>query len=398
MAATIEAIARMDIPVMGHVGLTPQSVHRMGGHKVQGRRHGKAARRPRARARRCARGRGGGRLRRRARGHPARSRRRDHRRARPFPTIGIGAGVHCDGQVLVLHDLLGLSARAPKFAKAYAALADEVTTRRRGVRARGEERRAFPTDAHSVSTRSSRWRRTAERGAMEIITRSPGHAGLGRRRARRRAGASRSCPPWARCTRATSSWCGRRDARAERVVVSIFVNPMQFNRRDDFERYPRALDEDVAHAARRPASTSSTRRRPAPCTPRASPRASRSPASRSRSAAAARPGHFRGVTTVVTKLFHAVRPARGGVRREGLAAAGGDPPHDRRPRLRHRDRRRADGARGRRPGAVEPQPAARRRGTGGAARCVPRALDAAAAAVAARRDRRRGRSSTAPRQ
>ena len=43
MAATIEAIARIDVPVMGHVGLTPQSVHRMGGHKVQGRRHGHAA-------------------------------------------------------------------------------------------------------------------------------------------------------------------------------------------------------------------------------------------------------------------------------------------------------------------------------------------------------------------
>src|SRR5206468_12137297 len=40
MADTIEAIARVDIPVMGHVGLTPQSVHRMGGHRVQGRRHG----------------------------------------------------------------------------------------------------------------------------------------------------------------------------------------------------------------------------------------------------------------------------------------------------------------------------------------------------------------------
>jgi 3-methyl-2-oxobutanoate hydroxymethyltransferase len=65
-----------------------------------------------------------------------------------IPTIGIGAGVFCDGQVLVLHDLLGLSARAPKFAKAYAALADEVT-RAAEEYVHEVKSAAFPTDAHS---------------------------------------------------------------------------------------------------------------------------------------------------------------------------------------------------------------------------------------------------------
>jgi 3-methyl-2-oxobutanoate hydroxymethyltransferase len=147
MAATIEAIARVDVPVMGHVGLTPQSVHRMGGHKVQGRRHGHAA---------------GG-----------RERILDDARAvedagafavvlegipldlaaeitaeLTIPTIGIGAGVHCDGQVLVLHDLLGLSVRAPKFAKAYAALADAVVEAAEAY-VHEVKTGAFPTDAHS---------------------------------------------------------------------------------------------------------------------------------------------------------------------------------------------------------------------------------------------------------
>ena len=120
MQRTIEAIAAIDVPVMGHIGLTPQSVHRMGGHRVQGRRHGRAP--------------------------GARERVLDDARAvqaagafavvlecipldlaaeisaeLTIPTIGIGAGPHCDGQVLVLHDMLGLYPdMRPKFVKVYA--------------------------------------------------------------------------------------------------------------------------------------------------------------------------------------------------------------------------------------------------------------------------------------
>lgn len=117
----IEAIVRADIPVMGHIGLTPQSYHRMGGNKVQGRNEGKQS---------------GGRDR-----ILADARAVEDAGVCAFvieaipavlaseitaiagvPTIGIGAGVNCDGQVLVLHDLLGLSERSFTFAKAYSNL------------------------------------------------------------------------------------------------------------------------------------------------------------------------------------------------------------------------------------------------------------------------------------
>ena len=95
--------------------------------------------------------------------------------------------------------------------------------------------------------------------------------------------------------------------RAERVVVSIFVNPMQFNRRDDFDRYPRTLDADSAVCAAAGVDAIY-----APTAAAMYPEGFQSHVEVARLTeplcGAARPGHFRGVTTVVTKLFHAVRP------------------------------------------------------------------------------------------
>jgi 3-methyl-2-oxobutanoate hydroxymethyltransferase len=148
MADTIARIAAVDIPVMGHVGLTPQSVHRMGGHRVQGRRHGHAP---------------GGRERvlEDARAVEAAGAfavvlecipldlAAEITAALSIPTIGIGAGVHCDGQVLVLHDLLGLSsAWTPRFAKRYAELGGEVV-RAAGAYVREVKDRAFPSEAQA---------------------------------------------------------------------------------------------------------------------------------------------------------------------------------------------------------------------------------------------------------
>jgi len=94
---------------------------------------------------------------------------------------------------------------------------------------------------------------------------------------------------------------------AERVVVSVFVNPMQFNRRDDFDKYPRVLDDDLAACGSRHVDAVY-----APMAAAMYPEGFNSGVEVLKLTdplcGAGRPGHFRGVTTVVTKLFHAVRP------------------------------------------------------------------------------------------
>jgi len=121
-AATIRAIASADIPVMAHIGLTPQSVHRMGGYRVQGttgpqreRLLDDAAAVQEAGAFSVV-----------LEGIPA-ALAVEITRALSIPTIGIGAGAGCDGQVLVMHDLLGLFDEfRPKFVKRFGELRKTV--------------------------------------------------------------------------------------------------------------------------------------------------------------------------------------------------------------------------------------------------------------------------------
>jgi 3-methyl-2-oxobutanoate hydroxymethyltransferase len=114
IAATIARIVAAEIPVMGHVGLTPQAIHRMGGHRVQGRDEESRARILRdAQAVEAA-----GAFAVVLEGVPAELG-REVTELLSIPTIGIGAGVHCDGQVLVMHDMLGLTDWTPSFVKQY---------------------------------------------------------------------------------------------------------------------------------------------------------------------------------------------------------------------------------------------------------------------------------------
>jgi 3-methyl-2-oxobutanoate hydroxymethyltransferase len=118
MLGTIEAIVRMGIPVMGHVGLTPQSIHRFGGYKIQGKEKDARA----AIIQDALAVEKGGAFSIVLEGIPLDLAAEITQRL-TIPTIGIGAGVHCDGQVLVVHDMLGLfDMYTPKFVKRYADL------------------------------------------------------------------------------------------------------------------------------------------------------------------------------------------------------------------------------------------------------------------------------------
>lgn len=145
-AEAIRRIVDAGIPVVGHIGLTPQSVNVFGGHRVQGKEEAAKERIfqdalaveetgaysivlegiPRGLAKRIS-------------------------EALKIPTIGIGAGIHCDGQVLVIYDLLGLDEGFnPKFLKKYDNLSDRI---KRAVGAFADEVRTgrFPDDKHSFS-------------------------------------------------------------------------------------------------------------------------------------------------------------------------------------------------------------------------------------------------------
>ncbi len=143
VAETLARLVRAEIPVMGHVGLTPQAVHRMGGHRVQGRSQESAERVVEdAYAVQEA-----GAFAVVLEGMPAELARAVTEQLE-IPTIGIGAGVHCDGQVLVMHDMLGLSDWTPSFVKPYANLG-AVASQAARLFAEEVSERKFPDLEHS---------------------------------------------------------------------------------------------------------------------------------------------------------------------------------------------------------------------------------------------------------
>ena len=144
MADRIKAMTSIGIPVMGHLGMTPQSVHALGGYKVQGKVEDHASRLLEdAKALEAA-----GAFALVLEAVPAGLAQKDHP-AVSIPTIGIGAGPHCDGQVLVLYDLLGLFDKfMPKFVKPYAHLKADALQALRRYKEEVEQGK-FPSDAES---------------------------------------------------------------------------------------------------------------------------------------------------------------------------------------------------------------------------------------------------------
>jgi 3-methyl-2-oxobutanoate hydroxymethyltransferase len=151
-APVVEAIVRAGIPVQGHIGLMPQSLRRQGGYKVQGRTaEGALGLLEDAMALQEA-----GCFSVVLEGLPARLGAFITERLR-IPTIGIGAGPGTDGQVLVVHDILGLSGQVPRFAKRYAdlgqAMVDAIAAFRQDVKDR-----VFPGPEHAYGLPDEEWR------------------------------------------------------------------------------------------------------------------------------------------------------------------------------------------------------------------------------------------------
>lgn len=144
MADRVQAITSAGIPVMGHLGMTPQSVHQYGGYRVQGK-EGEQAEGMLEDARTLE---AAGAFSLVLEAIPASLAKRVTE-ALAIPTIGIGAGPHCDGQVLVLYDLLGLfDDFVPKFVRPYAHLKADALQALRRYKEEVEQRK-FPAESES---------------------------------------------------------------------------------------------------------------------------------------------------------------------------------------------------------------------------------------------------------
>lgn len=149
MASVVEAVVKAGIPVQGHIGLTPQTVSELGGYKVQGKNA--AASQALIDDAKALEDAGCFSLILEA---ITSSVAEKITNAVSIPTIGIGSGIHCDGQVLVTHDLLGLFDRfTPKFVKQYAKVNDIISSA--FVRFKDDvEKKIFPEEKHSFTIKT----------------------------------------------------------------------------------------------------------------------------------------------------------------------------------------------------------------------------------------------------
>lgn len=299
-AEKIRALVAAEIPVCGHVGLTPQATNRMGGHRVQGRCE-ESRRKVLEDARAVAEA---GAFALVVEGVPL-DLAREITAAVSIPTIGIGAGPHCDGQVLVMHDLLGIETgerKAPRFVRRYANLGHRISE---AVEAYVDDVRsgAFPSDRESYHAPG------CEERAADPLAQIVGIGEMRRWSRRQQAAGFRVAfvPTMGFLHEGHLALVREARERADRVVVSIFVNPIQFDREEDLVSYPRDLERDCRLLAAEGVDVVYT---PDPRQMYSDDFVTTVDVERLTDGlcGAHRAGHFRGVTTVVSKLFHAVQP------------------------------------------------------------------------------------------
>lgn len=299
-AEKIRALVDAEIPVFGHVGLTPQAMNRMGGHKVQGRDN--ASRQKVLEDARAVADAGAFAM--VIEGVPL-DLARQITETVDVPTIGIGAGPHCDGQVLVMHDLLGIDTgerKAPRFVRRYANLGQQVTDAV-GTYVEEVQAGAFPSDDECYHVKGNPER------AGDRLTQISKIDDMRTWSARQRAAGLKVSfvPTMGYLHEGHLSLVRQARERGDRVVVSIFVNPIQFDREDDLVSYPRDLERDRRLLANEGVDVLFT---PDPREMYSDDFVTTVDVERLTDdlCGAHRAGHFRGVTTVVSKLFHAVVP------------------------------------------------------------------------------------------
>ncbi len=281
-------IVETGIPVMGHVGLTPQSVHKIGGF----RRMGKTREEEEEILQDALALEKAGVFAVVLESIPPDAARRITDQL-SIPTIGIGAGPYCNGQVLVSYDALGLSPEmAPPFAKEYARLSSFIV----------EAAARYVEEVHSGVF-------PAPAGGGPVVARTIAAMRAARHDARMLDARTGFVPTMGALHEGHAELIRRARAECDWVAVSIFVNPIQFDRADDFQAYPRTLEADIALCKELGVNVVF-----APSAEEMYPRELLTSVEISRLTeklcGAFRPGHFRGVATVVAKLLNIVQPDR----------------------------------------------------------------------------------------
>lgn len=300
----VKSLVNAKIPVVGHMGLTPQSINAFGGFKVQGKNELEAERILKeaflleksgicALVLECV---------------PESLAKRISEELK-IPTIGIGAGRYCDGQVLVGQDMLGLfSDFQPKFVKRFVNGSEVVQEAVRSFKKAVEENK-FPKPKHAFYTEEEKHSGKIFSENMEVFCR-PRTLQIYLKKEKKMGKTIGFVPTMGALHKGHVSLIEKAKSENDLVVVSIFVNPLQFGPGEDLQSYPRAFEEDKALMEKLGVDCVFFPKEedmyPAGDKILVSTKGKLTDGL----CGSQRPDHFQGVLTVVSKLFHICVPNR----------------------------------------------------------------------------------------